>query len=45
MEEEGISKDREKAEKVIGKVFKTTTGKKLAEKLYLNASVSVGCDP
>ena len=35
MEEEGMSIDREKAEKVIGKVFKTTTGKKLAEKLYL----------
>jgi HD superfamily phosphodiesterase len=35
IEEEGISKDREKVEKVIGKVFKTTTGKKLAEELYL----------
>ena len=37
IEEEGISKDREKVEKVIGKVFKTTTGKKLAEELYLAA--------
>ena len=36
IEEEGISKDREKTEKVIGKVFKTVTGKELAEKLYLN---------
>jgi HD superfamily phosphodiesterase len=35
IEEEGISKDREKVEKVIGKVFKTTTGRKLAEELYL----------
>jgi hypothetical protein len=35
IEEEGISRDREKVEKVIGKVFKTTTGKKLAEELYL----------
>jgi HD superfamily phosphodiesterase len=37
IEEEGISKDREKVEKVIGKVFKTATGKKLAEELYLAA--------
>ncbi len=35
LEEEGISKDREKLEKVIGKVFKTTTGKELAQKVYL----------
>jgi len=35
IEEEGISKDREKVERVIGKVFKTVTGKKLAEALYL----------
>jgi putative nucleotidyltransferase with HDIG domain len=35
IEEEGISKDREKVEKLIMKVFKTVTGKDLAEKLYL----------
>ena len=35
LEEEGISKDREKVEKVIAKQFKTVTGKQLAEKLYL----------
>jgi HD superfamily phosphodiesterase len=45
IEEEGISKDLEKVEKVIGKVFKTVTGKELAEKLYLNPFVSAGCDP
>jgi hypothetical protein len=35
IEEEGISKDREKVEGLIGKVFRTVTGKQLAEKLYL----------
>jgi hypothetical protein len=35
LEEEGISKDREKVGEVIGKVFRTVTGKQLAEKLYL----------
>jgi len=35
LEEEGISRDREKLEKVIGKVFKTATGKELAHKVYL----------
>ena len=35
LEEEGISKDREKVEGLIGKVFKTVTGKELAEKLCL----------
>jgi len=36
IEEEGISKDRERLENVIKNVFKTVTGKKLAEKLYLS---------
>ena len=36
LEEEGISKDREKLEKVIAKVFKTATGKDLAQKVYLS---------
>jgi putative nucleotidyltransferase with HDIG domain len=35
IEEEGISKDREKVEGLIGKLFRTVTGKQLAEKLYL----------
>jgi putative nucleotidyltransferase with HDIG domain len=35
IEEEGISKGRETLQKLIGKVFKTVTGKELAEKLYL----------
>jgi putative nucleotidyltransferase with HDIG domain len=35
LEEEGISKDREKVEKFIEKVFRTVTGKRLAEELYL----------
>jgi HD superfamily phosphohydrolase YqeK len=34
-EEEETSKDRKKVEELIGKVFRTTTGKRLAEKLYL----------
>jgi putative nucleotidyltransferase with HDIG domain len=34
IEEEGISKDRERLEKMVGKVFKTVTGRQLAEKLY-----------
>src|SRR4030042_3881723 len=36
IEEDGISKDREKVEKIIGKAFKKVTGKDLAEKLFLN---------
>ncbi len=36
IEEEGFSKDRERLEKMIEKVFRTVTGKKLAEKLYLS---------
>ena len=35
IEEEGTSKDREKVEQLIGKVFRTVTGKRLAEELYL----------
>jgi len=35
IEEEGISKDRKKVEELIGKVFRTVTGKQLAEKLTL----------
>lgn len=35
IEEEGISKDPQTVQKLIGKVFKTVTGKELAEKLYL----------
>jgi len=35
IEEEGISKDRKKVEGLIGKVFRTVTGKQIAEKLYL----------
>ncbi len=34
IEEEGISKDRKKAEELIGKVFRNITGRELAEKLY-----------
>lgn len=34
-EEKGISKDRKKTEDLIGKVFRTPTGKRLAEELYL----------
>jgi hypothetical protein len=34
IEEEGISKDRETIQKLIGKVFETATGKELPEKLY-----------
>jgi putative nucleotidyltransferase with HDIG domain len=39
IEEEGISKDRERVQKLIGEVFKTVTGTELAEKLYLNSSL------
>ncbi len=35
IEEEGVSKDRGKVEQIVGKAFKTVTGKELAEKLYL----------
>ncbi len=34
MEEKGFFKDREKAEEIIRKIFKTVTGKKLAKELY-----------
>ena len=34
--EEEISEDRERVEKLIGRVFKTVTGKELAEKVYLH---------
>jgi len=34
MEEKGFFKDREKAEQIIGKIFQTVTGKKLAKELY-----------
>jgi HD superfamily phosphohydrolase YqeK len=36
IEEEGLSKDREKIEKMIQKEFRTLTGKQLAERLYCN---------
>jgi HD superfamily phosphodiesterase len=36
IEEDGISKDREKLEELTNKVFQTVTGKKFAEDLYLN---------
>ena len=35
IEEEGISKDRKKVEQLIERVFRTVTGKRLAEELYL----------
>jgi len=35
IEEEGISKDRDRVAKLIEKVFKTATGKRLARELYL----------
>jgi HD superfamily phosphodiesterase len=35
IEEEGISKDRKKVERLIDKVFRTVTGRQLAEKLFL----------
>jgi putative nucleotidyltransferase with HDIG domain len=35
IEEEGISTNRKKVEELIGKVFRTVTGKQLAERLYL----------
>jgi Zn ribbon nucleic-acid-binding protein len=34
MEEKGVLQDREKAEEIIGEVFKTVTGKNLAKALY-----------
>ncbi len=37
IEEDGFLKDREELETLIGKVFKTVTGKKFAEDLYLNS--------
>ncbi len=36
LEEEGISKDRERLKEEIQKVFKTATGKDLAQKIYLS---------
>lgn len=39
MEEEGISKNREKVEELIGKVFRTVTGRKLAMELYLREAI------
>ncbi|MDI7259703.1 MAG: HD domain-containing protein [Thermodesulfobacteriota bacterium] len=38
IEEEGIPNDRERLERLIGKVFKTETGRRLAEERYLHAS-------
>jgi putative nucleotidyltransferase with HDIG domain len=35
IEEEGIAKDREKTEKLIGKAFRTSAGRRLAKELYL----------
>ncbi len=35
IEEEGISKDREKLEQLVPRVFQTETGKKFAQELYL----------
>jgi len=35
IEEEGFSKDRKKVEALIAKVFRTATGRQLAEKLFL----------
>ncbi|MDI6763670.1 MAG: HD domain-containing protein [Thermodesulfobacteriota bacterium] len=40
IEEEGMTGDREKLEKLIAKVFKTVTGKRLAEELYLKDPAS-----
>ena len=37
IEEDGFLKDRKELETLIGKVFKTVTGKKFAEDLYLNS--------
>ncbi len=37
IEEDGFLKNREELEKLIGNVFKTVTGKKFAEDLYLNS--------
>jgi HD superfamily phosphodiesterase len=38
IEEEGLKDDPEKLHKLIGRVFKTATGKRLAEELYLSVS-------
>ncbi|OGP63278.1 MAG: phosphohydrolase [Deltaproteobacteria bacterium RBG_13_47_9] len=35
IEEEGISKDRERVEKIVKKSFRTVTGRQMAKKLYL----------
>ena len=35
IEEEGLSRDREKVEELIGRVFRTATGKELAKRLCL----------
>jgi HD superfamily phosphohydrolase YqeK len=42
IEEEGFSQDREKVERLIGKVFRTATGRKIAEDLYLDSAVTDG---
>jgi hypothetical protein len=43
IEEEGFSQDREKAEEIMGKIFQTVTGKKLAKELH-NRSVTLEKD-
>jgi len=35
LKENGVSKDREQVQKIIREVFKTTTGKQFAERIYL----------
>ena len=34
IEEKGLFQDRKEAEEIIGKIFRTVTGKKLAKELY-----------
>lgn len=43
IEEEGFSRDREKAEEIMGKIFQTVTGKKLEKELH-NRSVTLEKD-
>jgi hypothetical protein len=40
IDEEGISKDREKLEGIIEKEFRTATGKQLADNLFLDPADS-----
>jgi len=40
IEEEGVSEDRGKVEQIVGKAFKTVTGKELAEKLCLTSKTT-----